>query len=245
MSMPARRVLLDLSVLEERIGYTFKKRALLVRAVTHRSFGAEHNERLEFLGDSVLNCVVGHALFLRDKHYTEGVLSRTRANFVCEKTLDEIAAEIDIGSFIRLGEGELKTGGAKRPSILADACEAVFGAVFLDGGFEAAQRVILRLYEPILAAGNVTPERFAKDAKTQLQEFLQAAHMKLPEYRVITTTGAAHNQTFRCACVIENPAVTCEGEGKSRRAAEQMAAAAVLAKLQAINAGHKIVRRVR
>ena len=206
MSMPARRVLLDLSVLEERIGYTFKKRALLVRAVTHRSFGAEHNERLEFLGDSVLNCVVGHALFLRDKHYTEGVLSRTRANFVCEKTLDEIAAEIDIGSFIRLGEGELKTGGAKRPSILADACEAVFGAVFLDGGFEAAQRVILRLYEPILAAGNVTPERFAKDAKTQLQEFLQAAHMKLPEYRVITTTGAAHNQTFRCACVIENPA---------------------------------------
>ena len=216
MSMPARRVLLDLSVLEERIGYTFKKRALLVRAVTHRSFGAEHNERLEFLGDSVLNCVVGHALFLRDKHYTEGVLSRTRANFVCEKTLDEIAAEIDIGSFIRLGEGELKTGGAKRPSILADACEAVFGAVFLDGGFEAAQRVILRLYEPILAAGNVTPERFAKDAKTQLQEFLQAAHMKLPEYRVITTTGAAHNQTFRCACVIENPAVTCEGEGKSR-----------------------------
>ena len=234
MSMPARRVLLDLSVLEERIGYTFKKRALLVRAVTHRSFGAEHNERLEFLGDSVLNCVVGHALFLRDKHYTEVVLSRTRANFVCEKTLDEIAAEIDIGSFIRLGEGELKTGGAKRPSILADACEAVFGAVFLDGGFEAAQRVILRLYEPILAAGNVTPERFAKDAKTQLQEFLQAAHMKLPEYRVITTTGAAHNQTFRCACVIENPAVTCEGEGKSRRAAEQMAAAAVLAKLQAI-----------
>ena len=232
MSMPARRVLLDLSVLEERIGYTFKKRALLVRAVTHRSFGAEHNERLEFLGDSVLNCVVGHALFLRDKHYTEGVLSRTRANFVCEKTLDEIAAEIDIGSFIRLGEGELKTGGAKRPSILADACEAVFGAVFLDGGFEAAQRVILRLYEPILAAGNVTPERFAKDAKTQLQEFLQAAHMKLPEYRVITTTGAAHNQTFRCACVIENPAVTCEGEGKSRRAAEQMAAAAVLKQTQ-------------
>ena len=228
MSMPARRVLLDLSVLEERIGYTFKKRALLVRAVTHRSFGAEHNERLEFLGDSVLNCVVGHALFLRDKHYTEGVLSRTRANFVCEKTLDEIAAEIDIGSFIRLGEGELKTGGAKRPSILADACEAVFGAVFLDGGFEAAQRVILRLYEPILAAGNVTPERFAKDAKTQLQEFLQAAHMKLPEYRVITTTGAAHNQTFRCACVIENPAVTCEGEGGARE-----------------TAGHKIVRRVR
>ena len=230
-----------MEALEARLGYTFRDRALLENALMHSSYANENrargytsNERLEFLGDSVLNCVVGHALFLRDKHYTEGVLSRTRANFVCEKTLDEIAAEIDIGSFIRLGEGELKTGGAKRPSILADACEAVFGAVFLDGGFEAAQRVILRLYEPILAAGNVTPERFAKDAKTQLQEFLQAAHMKLPEYRVITTTGAAHNQTFRCACVIENPAVTCEGEGKSRRAAEQMAAAAVLAKLQAV-----------
>ena len=159
---------MDLSILEERIDYHFKNKALLTRAVTHRSFAAEHNERLEFLGDSVLNCVVGHALFLRDTHYTEGVLSRTRANFVCEKTLDEIAAEIKIGEFIRLGEGELKTGGASRPSILADACEAVFGAVFLDAGFEAAQRVILRLYEPILAAGKVRLVRFAKYAMTLL-----------------------------------------------------------------------------
>lgn len=231
--MSQHRVL-DLSVLEERIGYVFTDRALLERAVTHRSFAAQHNERLEFLGDSVLNCVVGHALFLRDKHYTEGVLSRTRANFVCEKTLDEIAAEIHIGDFIRLGEGELKTGGASRPSILADACEAVFGAVFLDAGFEAAQKVILRLYEPILAAGKVAPERFAKDAKTQLQEYLQAIHARLPEYRVVDTAGAAHNQTFRCSCRIENYGVEEIGIGKSRRAAEQEAALKVLEKVKSM-----------
>ena len=224
---------MDLSILEERIDYHFKNKALLTRAVTHRSFAAEHNERLEFLGDSVLNCVVGHALFLRDTHYTEGVLSRTRANFVCEKTLDEIAAEIKIGEFIRLGEGELKTGGASRPSILADACEAVFGAVFLDAGFEAAQRVILRLYEPILA-GNVRPERFAKDAKTQLQEFLQSLHEKIPVYSVVSTTGAAHEQTFCCGCRIELAGIYETGTGKSRRAAEQDAAAKVLARVKTL-----------
>ena len=225
---------MDLSILEERIDYHFKNKALLTRAVTHRSFAAEHNERLEFLGDSVLNCVVGHALFLRDTHYTEGVLSRTRANFVCEKTLDEIAAEIKIGEFIRLGEGELKTGGASRPSILADACEAVFGAVFLDAGFEAAQRVILRLYEPILAAGNVRPARFAKDAKTQLQEFLQSLHEKIPVYSVVSTTGAAHEQTFCCGCRIELAGIYETGTGKSRRAAEQDAAAKVLARVKTL-----------
>ena len=225
---------MDLSILEERIDYHFKNKALLTRAVTHRSFAAEHNERLEFLGDSVLNCVVGHALFLRDTHYTEGVLSRTRANFVCEKTLDEIAAEIKIGEFIRLGEGELKTGGASRPSILADACEAVFGAVFLDAGFEAAQRVILRLYEPILAAGNVRPERFAKVAKTQLQEFLQSLHEKIPVYSVVSTTGAAHEQTFCCGCRIELAGIYETGTGKSRRAAEQDAAAKVLARVKTL-----------
>ena len=138
------RQLRDPALLEERIGYVFKNKALLKRALTHRSFGAEHNERLEFLGDSVLNCAVGHSLFLRDKHFNEGVLSRVRANFVCEKTLDEIARAIEISAYIRLGEGELHTGGATRPSILADACEAVFGAIFLDSDFEQAERVILR-----------------------------------------------------------------------------------------------------
>ena len=225
--------IMDLSILERRIDYSFKDKNLLARAVTHRSFSATHNERLEFLGDSVLNCVVGHALFLRDKHYTEGVLSRTRANFVCEKTLDEIAAEIKIGEFIRLGEGELKTGGASRPSILADACEAVFGAVFLDAGFEVAQRVILRLYEPILAAGNVRPERFEKDAKTQLQEFLQSLHEKIPVYAIVGTTGAAHEQTFCCECRIDFKDIRETGKGRNRRAAEQEAARKVLERAKA------------
>ena len=190
------RQLRDPALLEERIGYVFKNKALLKRALTHRSFGAEHNERLEFLGDSVLNCAVGHSLFLRDKHFNEGVLSRVRANFVCEKTLDEIARAIEISAYIRLGEGELHTGGATRPSIMADACEAVFGAIFLDSDFEQAERVILRLYDPILSAGAITPERLSKDAKTRLQEALQARHMDLPEYTIVDSEGAAHAHYF-------------------------------------------------
>ena len=190
------RQLRDPALLEERIGYVFKNKALLKRALTHRSFGAEHNERLEFLGDSVLNCAVGHSLFLRDKHFNEGVLSRVRANFVCEKTLDEIARAIEISAYIRLGEGELHTGGATRPSIMADACEAVFGAIFLDSDFEQAERVILRLYDPILSAGAITPERLSKDAKTRLQEALQARHMDLPEYTIVDSEGAAHAHDF-------------------------------------------------
>ena len=223
-----KRVLLDASLLEERIGYRFTHKNLLERALTHRSFAAEHNERLEFLGDSVLNCVVGHALFERDTHFTEGVLSRARANFVCEKTLDEIGSRLQIGSFIRLGEGELKTGGETRPSIMADACEAVFGAVFLDGGFEAARSVILRLYEPILSAKSMTPDRLAKDAKTLLQEALQGMHFPLPAYSVVSVVGAAHNQNFCCACSVAALGIEERGEGKSRRAAEQVAAGKVL-----------------
>ena len=149
----------NLSILEERIGYTFANRKLLERAVTHRSFAAEHNERLEFLGDSVLNCVIGYSLFLRDKHFTEGELSRVRANLVCEKTLAVIAREIEVSRFLRMGEGEMKTGGSQRPSIMADAMEAIFGAVFSESGFEAAQRVILRLFEPILTS--LTPEQLS------------------------------------------------------------------------------------
>ena len=161
MSAQVTRVLLPAEELESRIGYQFKNKVLQKRALTHRSFASEHNERLEILGDSVLTCVIGHALFLRDRHFTEGVLSRVRSYLVCEKALVEIAAQIQIGQFIYLGEGELKTGGADRPSILADACEAVFGAVFLDGGFEEAQHVILRLYEPILSAKAMSGERLA------------------------------------------------------------------------------------
>ena len=157
--MSFHREVLSIEELESRIGYVFENKSIVKRALTHRSFAADHNERLEFLGDSVLNCVIGYALFLRDKHFTEGVLSRARANLVCEKALNEIAREIDIGAFIYLGDGELKTGGAARPSILADACEAVFGAVFLDGGFEKAREVILRLYEPILTSAAMAHER--------------------------------------------------------------------------------------
>lgn len=233
------RQLRDPALLEQRIGYVFKNKSLLKRALTHRSFGAEHNERLEFLGDSVLNCAVGHSLFLRDKHFNEGVLSRVRANFVCEKTLDEIARAIEISSYIRLGEGELHTGGATRPSIMADACEAVFGAIFLDSDFEQAERVILRLYETILSAGAITSERLSKDAKTRLQEALQARHMDLPEYTIVDSEGAAHALTFRCACLIGRFSICEYGSGTSRRAAEQQAAAKALVALETALRSHK------
>ena len=151
--------MLELQELEKRIGYQFKNRALLRRATTHRSFSADHNERLEFLGDSVLGCTIGYELFKLDSHFSEGRLSRVRSNLVCEKALDEIAADVGISDFLLMGEGEVKSGGRTRPSILADAMEAVFGAVFLDGGFEQAQTVILRLYAKILAD---LPERNGK-----------------------------------------------------------------------------------
>lgn len=214
--------MLPFNELEERIGYTFTDKKLLRRALTHRSFAAEHNERLEFLGDSVLNCVIGYALFLRDKHFSEGELSRVRANLVCEGTLHEIAERIEVSSFMYMGEGELKTGGLKRPSILADAMEAIFGAVFREAGFEAAQGVILRLYEPILSV--LTPEKMSKDPKTRLQELLQGEHLPRPEYTILHTMGAAHERTFECECRIESLGIITTGVSTSRRSAEQVAA---------------------
>ena len=222
--MSFHREVLSIEELESRIGYVFENKSIVKRALTHRSFAADHNERLEFLGDSVLNCVIGYALFLRDKHFTEGVLSRARANLVCEKALNEIAREIDIGAFIYLGDGELKTGGAARPSILADACEAVFGAVFLDGGFEKAREVILRLYEPILTSAAMAHERLDKDAKTKLQEYLQGLRYPLPEYKVMSVSGPSHKQVFHCSCTIPKLQIVEHGEGQSRRAGEQEAA---------------------
>ena len=216
----------NLEILEARIGYTFTDRKLLERAVTHRSFASQHNERLEFLGDSVLNCVVGNALFLRDKHFTEGELSRVRANLVCEKTLAIIAAKIDVSSFLRMGEGEMKTGGAHRPSIMADAMEAIFGAVFAESGFEAAQKVILGLFDPILSS--LSPEQLSKDAKTRLQEYLQGRHLPLPQYAVVNVTGAAHEQQFDCECRIAMLDIVTVGHAASRRAAEQNAATMAL-----------------
>lgn len=216
----------NLEILESRIGYTFTDRKLLERAVTHRSFAAQHNERLEFLGDSVLNCVVGNALFLRDKHFTEGELSRVRANLVCEKTLAVVAAKIDVSAFLRMGEGEMKTGGAHRPSIMADAMEAIFGAVFAESGFEAAQKVILGLFDQILSS--LTPEQLSKDAKTRLQEYLQGRHLPLPQYVVVNVSGAAHAQQFDCECRIQTLDIVTLGHATSRRAAEQNAAATAL-----------------
>lgn len=218
--------MLPLESLEEKIGYHFKNRKLLQRAVTHRSFGAENNERLEFLGDSVLNCVVGQALFLRDAHFNEGSLSRVRANLVCQDALAEIANRIVLSDHLRLGEGEMKTGGAHRPSIQSDAMEAIFGAIMTESGFDAAKEVILRLYEPVLS--QLTPERMGKDAKTLLQEFLQAHHIALPEYSIVSIEGAAHDQTFHCECLVKKLEICVSGKGKNRRAAEQSAAKVAL-----------------
>lgn len=229
----------SLSLLEERIGYRFRDPKLLARAVTHRSFSADHYERLEFLGDSVLGCVIGFELFRTDRHFTEGRLSRVRSNLVCEETLDEIASDLGMGAFLRLGEGELHTGGTARASILADAVEAVFGAVFLDGGFEQAQQVVLRLYAKILAE---LPKRMGKDAKTSLQELLQGEHLPLPRYSVVSCEGQPNAQTFVCECVVEDYALRTLGTGLSRKTAEQNAAAAALKQIadNGAHAGKKI-----
>lgn len=218
--------MLPLESLEAKIDYIFDNKKLLKRALTHRSFGAENNERLEFLGDSVLNCVIGQALFLRDSHFNEGSLSRVRANLVCQDALAEIANRLVLSDYLRLGEGEMKTGGAHRPSIQSDAMEAIFGAIMTESGFDTAKRVILRLYEPVLS--QLTPERMGKDSKTLLQEFLQAHHLGLPEYQVIDVRGAAHDQTFETECQIKKLDIAVRGIGKSRRTAEQAAAKVAL-----------------
>jgi ribonuclease-3 len=212
----ARRTLVDAT------GHAFADPALLRQALTHRSFGIPHNERLEFLGDGVLNCVVAAALFERFPQLPEGDLTRLRASLVNQQSLHEIARRIDLGADLLLGEGELKSGGAQRPSILADAVEAVIGAVFLDGGFAAADAAVRRLFEAPLEA--VDPQTVGKDAKTLLQEFLQARRIALPEYSVVATAGEAHDQSFRVECAIPELNIRTEGEGQSRRSAEQVAA---------------------
>jgi ribonuclease-3 len=209
---------------EDRLGHRFRDSRLLSQALTHRSYGTPHNERLEFLGDSVLNCVVAQMLYQRFAALPEGELSRVRANLVNQSSLFEIASRLGIGEHILLGEGELKSGGFRRPSILADALEAVFGAVFLDAGFEAAQAVIGQLFEPIVASTD--PTAVAKDPKTRLQELLQGRRMALPQYSIVAVTGEAHEQLFRVECAIPELDIRSFGEGSSRRAAEQAAAKA-------------------
>ena len=214
-----------------KLGHAFGDQALFRTALTHRSFGVPNNERLEFLGDGILDFVIADALYHRFPELPEGDLSRLRANLVRQDTLHQLALTLGIGELLRLGEGELKSGGAQRPSILADALEALFGAVYLDAGFNAAQAVIVNLYAPLL--GELKPGQFQKDAKTRLQEWLQGRKKALPRYSLIETTGAAHEQRFQVACEIETPPLRTVGYGSSRRIAEQVAAELALKELNA------------
>ena len=205
-----------------RLGYTFRRPALLAQALTHRSHGALHNERLEFVGDAVLNCAVALVLYERFPDIAEGDLSRARANLVNRETLARLARDFGFGSEIRLGEGEQRTGGHDRPSILADALEAVIGAVFLDGGSDAARGVIDTVFADVLRSAD--PATLGKDPKTRLQEWLQGRRLPVPDYVVVAVGGEAHAQTFAVECRIPALGVVARGEGGSRRAAEQAAA---------------------
>lgn len=213
---------MDPETISARIGHRFKDAGLLRRALTHRSFGATHNERLEFLGDSVVNCAIALELFEKFPDLSEGELSRLRANLVNQQTLHRIALDLELGGQLLLGEGELKSGGAARPSILADSVEALIGATLLDGGFGAAQTVVRRLFAADLA--QIDPSVSGKDAKTLLQEFAQGKGMALPVYSLLATRGHAHAQTFEVQCLLEGCDIRTEGQGGSRRAAEQDAA---------------------
>ena len=212
----------SLRTLEERLGYRFARPELLRQALTHRSAGVPNNERLEFLGDSVLNCAIAADLYQRFAGLREGELSRLRAGLVRQQTLADIAQRLALGDCLRLGEGERKSGGARRPSILADVLEAVLGAIYLAGGFAAASAVIQHLYEPAL--GLIDPDDANKDPKSALQEVLQGRHLPLPRYGLLATRGEAHAQEFEVECVIAKLGIHTRGHGGSRRAAEQQAA---------------------
>ena len=212
------------SALCRQLGHVFAQPQLLQRALTHRSYAPEHNERLEFLGDSVLGCVIASYLYKNYPQLSEGELSRLRSNLVREDTLAALAQQLDLGGHLRLGEGELKSGGFRRPSILADAMEALFGAILLDGGFAAAEKTVLGLFVPYLAKVDV--QTLGKDAKTLLQEYLQGKHIPLPVYSVVATQGQAHEQSFEVECSIPSLKIATRGTGNSRRNAEQQAAQA-------------------
>ena len=217
------------AALEERLGHRFGDARLLEQALTHRSHGTENNERLEFLGDGVLGCAIAEELYARFPGLAEGKLTRLRASLVREEALAELASSIGLGTMLRFGEGEAAAGA--RPSILADALEAVFGAVFLDGGYAAARKAVLLVFSPLIA--RLDPDRPAKDAKTRLQELLQADRRPLPEYRVVAVRGEPHRQSFEVECRVADAGLVTQGSGTSRQRAEQDAAAAMLAKLGA------------
>jgi ribonuclease-3 len=223
-----------LAALLQRIGYRFNDAGLLTRALTHRSFGADHNERLEFLGDAVLSLAISGLLFQRFAGSDEGDLTRVRAHLVREDSLHRVALQIGLPEVLRLGEGEARGGGAQRPSILADALEALIGATFLDGGFGAAQELVQRLFGEVIQTTDV--ENWSKDAKTELQEWLQARRLPVPTYRISATRGQAHAQTFEVECLVPALSLAESGEGRSRRVAEQEAARRML---DALNASDK------
>ena len=216
----------DLIALQQRLQHQFADPKLLAQALTHRSFSSDHNERIEFLGDSVLNLAVAAMLYEQLSQLPEGDLSRVRANLVKQETLHQLAVVLGLPSLLRLGEGEAKSGGQKRPSILADALEAVIGAIYLDAGFAKADELVRRLFKDV----DINPQMPAigKDPKTELQEWLQGRKMNLPIYRVVGTMGAAHKQTFDVECEISEYGRAERGIGGSRRAGEQAAAAAML-----------------
>lgn len=229
--MQTMRMTQTINRIERAINHPYSNPSLLQTALTHRSHSSPHNERLEFLGDAILNCVVGRLLFDRFPDLPEGDLSRLRANLVRQDSLHQLALKLSLGEALRLGDGELKSGGAQRPSILADALEAVFGSVWLDAGFEAASAVIARLYQDMLAA--IVPGQPIKDAKSRLQEYLQGRKLPVPKYALVATEGEAHAQQFRIVCHIDALKIETEGSGGSRRAAEQIAAERALERLNA------------
>jgi len=219
------------ALVEQRLGYEFAQRSLFERALTHRSFGADHNERLEFLGDAVLNLAVSRLLFDRFSGSDEGDLTRVRAHLVREDSLHRVALALGLPDALKLSEGEARGGGAARPSILADAVEALIGAVSIDGGFDAAQALVTRLFGETINA--TTTDNWRKDAKTELQEWLQARHVPVPAYRIAATHGQAHAQTFEVECDVPTLKWRAMGVGRSRRQAEQASAQQLLDRIKA------------
>ncbi|MFV8571657.1 ribonuclease III [Marinobacter sp. SBS5] len=218
-----------LDQLQRRIGYQFKDPERLLLALTHRSYGNQNNERLEFLGDSIVNMVIAEHLFLKFEAAREGQLSRLRARMVKGVTLAEIGREFQLGHYLRLGSGELKSGGFRRESILADAVESIIGAIYLDSDFYTCREQVLRWFTERLAGLDVQDTQ--KDPKTRLQEYLQSRQFPLPQYEVISVDGEAHNQTFHVSCTLSSLDRKTTGTGSSRRIAEQQAARSALKKL--------------
>ena len=217
--------------MQRRLQHEFSNASLLTQALTHRSFSSDHYERLEFLGDSVLNLAVSDLVYTRLGDLPEGDLSRVRANLVKQDTLHQLAVVLGLPDVMRLGEGEVRSGGQKRPSILADTLEAIIGAVYLDAGFAAAQALVQRLFQEVEI--NPGMDAIGKDPKTELQEWLQGRKMKLPLYKVVGTLGAAHKQSFDVECEIPELRLAERGIGGSRRSGEQAAAAAMLLTIKA------------